>query len=67
MVLLDPAAQSRARLIGNVGDVVHPFIMQDRQHHAEQRGHGAFRAEHQRDKPGGYGEIGHQKPDRQEQ
>jgi hypothetical protein len=30
VVLLDPAAQPRSRLVGNMRDVVHPFIMQDR-------------------------------------
>jgi hypothetical protein len=38
MVLLDPAAQPRSRLVGNMRDVMHPFIVQDRQHHPEQRG-----------------------------
>src|SRR5579862_5555357 len=36
MILLDPSAEARSRLIGNVGDVVHPFIVQDRQHDSKQ-------------------------------
>src|SRR5664279_1068203 len=38
MILLDEAAQPGSRHIGNMRDVMHPFIMQDRQHHPEQRG-----------------------------
>src|SRR5665213_1969353 len=37
VILLDPASEARLRLIGNVGDVMHPFIMQDGEHHPEQR------------------------------
>src|SRR5579859_4854895 len=42
VVLLDPAPQPRSRLVGNVGDVMHPFIVQDRKHHPEQRGARSF-------------------------
>jgi hypothetical protein len=41
--------------------------MQDRKHHPEQRGGRGLCPEHQREQPGGEGEIRHQEPDRQEQ
>ena len=37
MVLLDPAAEPGPRLVGNVRDVMRPFIVQDRKHHPKQR------------------------------
>src|SRR5579872_2053029 len=67
MVLLDPSSEACARRVGNVGDVVHPFVMQDRQHHAEQGGARCLPAEDQREQTGGEREIRDQKPDRQEQ
>src|SRR3977135_3419393 len=51
MVLLDEAAQPGSRQIGNMGDVMHPFIMQDRQHHAEQRGWRGSTSESKREQP----------------
>jgi hypothetical protein len=36
VVLLEPASEAGFRLVGNVGDVMHPFIMQDRKQHSEQ-------------------------------
>src|ERR1700680_1645260 len=47
VVLLDPAAQPRSRLVGNMRDVMHPLVMQDRQHHPEQRRQGSLGPEHQ--------------------
>src|SRR5450759_584060 len=47
MILLDPAAEPRSRLVGNMRDVMHPFIMQDRKHHPEQRGGRGLRPEHE--------------------
>ena len=67
MILLDPAAEPRSRLIGNMRDVMHPFIMQDRQHHSEQRRGRGPDSKRQREQPGGDGEVRHQKPDRQKQ
>src|ERR1700675_990905 len=47
MVLLHPAAHAGSRLIGNVRDIMHPIVVQDRQHDAEHhRGDGL----HARDK-----------------
>ena len=67
VVLLDPAPEPRSRLVGNVGDVMHPFIMKNRKHHSEQRGSGGLRPQYKREKPGGQGQVRHQKPDRQKQ
>src|SRR6266849_8737244 len=67
MIMLDPAAEPRSRLIGNMRDVMHPFIMQDRQHPPEQRGSRGLRPEHEREQRGSEGEVRHQKPDRQKQ
>src|ERR1700722_13657131 len=67
MILLDPAAEPRARLVGNMGDVMHPLTVQDRQHHPEQRGRRGLRSEHQREQSGRRYEVRQQKPDRQEQ
>src|SRR5262249_14836481 len=49
MVLLDPATETRSRLVRNVGDIMHPFIVQDGEHHSEQRGSRGVRPEHQRE------------------
>ena len=67
MILLDEAAQLRARHIGNMRDVMHPFIMQDRQHHAEQRQWRGSASKSKREQPDGEAKVRHQKPDRQEQ
>jgi hypothetical protein len=67
VILLDPAADAGARLIGDVGDVVHPFVVEDCERHAEHRRGDRRPAEDQRKGERGHGEIGDEKPDRQEQ
>src|SRR6516162_7539351 len=44
MVLLHPAAERRARLIGDMGEVMHPFIMYEAYHDPEQQRRHARRA-----------------------
>src|SRR5882672_12344752 len=65
MILLDPATEPRSRPVWNMRDVMHPFIMQDRQHHSEQRRGRGLDSKRQREQPGSKGEVRHQKPDRQ--
>jgi hypothetical protein len=60
--LFDRAAQPRARLVGDMRDVVHPFIMQDRQHHPQQPGRRGLDPEHEREQRGGNSEVRHQEP-----
>src|SRR5215813_5785905 len=37
VILLDPASEGRARLIGNMRDVMDPFVVEDGKRHAEHR------------------------------
>src|SRR5277367_3452084 len=50
MVLLHPASDAGSRRIGNVRDIMHPFIVQDRQHDAEHHRGDGLDAQHERDK-----------------
>ena len=67
VILLDPAPEGRARLIGNVRDVVHPLVVEDGERHAEYRGSDDRPAEQQPEDQRRRREIGNEKPDRQEQ
>ena len=67
VILLEPAADARARLIGHMRDVVHPLVLEDRQCHTEHGTSDSGPTKNQRKAERRYGEIGDQKPDRQEQ
>src|ERR1700677_1807481 len=50
MVLLHPPAHAGSRLIGNVRDIMHPFVVKDRQHDAEHHRGDGLHTQHERDK-----------------
>src|SRR5579872_4798497 len=62
MVLFHPAAEARSRHIGDVSDIVHPFIMRDAKHHAENDRRSAGSPEYERYEPAVDRQDGKQKP-----
>src|SRR5262249_9502603 len=49
VILLDPAPEGGARLIGNMRDVMHPLVVEDGERHAEHRRSDDRPAEQQRE------------------
>src|ERR1700733_6157153 len=67
VILLDPAPEGRARLMGNMRDVMHPLVVENRKRYAEHRRRDHRPAQQQREDQRRDREIGNEKPDREEE